>query len=167
MNQQTLKEQLKPPFVSSFPKKGEMLIDYVLCADGRVILENHFFDHEVTDFITAALNEKWERDYSEPSDNVDCFICRHFFVDEKDLARCKLKGNSVTIDPEIKEPCNGFENKKIEPLRWIRVWRDPENLSEGSYLKCPKCSGVTWDEDDINYCPHCGQKLKPPDGEKQ
>ena len=113
---------------------------------------------EFMDFLTAALNEKWERDFREPDENVDCFDCRHYFVDEKDLDRCKLKGNSVTVDPDVKEPCNGFEHKNIEPPRWVKV-----DFPERPGYQCPKCEHIGWKN--YNYCPMCGQKLYPPDTE--
>jgi hypothetical protein len=110
MWQKTLKELLKPPF--SVCKDG-IVIDrdgWALFMIGcPPILENAKFG----DWIAAALNEKWERDFSEP-------------------------------------------------LRWIPT------LGSSSRNTCPKCKNVAIiNSDKFYYCPFCGQKLDPPEGEKQ
>jgi len=62
MSEQTLKELLKPPFRNEgsevFDKKGLIfeIIDLSMETEGE----------ELFDIVTAALNEKWERDFSKP-----------------------------------------------------------------------------------------------------
>lgn len=103
MNKQTLKEQLKPPFHYF----SEHIYDKnasIVCGD----IDGFNIGH----FIEAALNEKCERDFSEP-------------------------------------------------LRWIR------NRSLGvDWIDCPKCKhGLQEGTKDLNFCPFCGQRLLPPEGE--
>jgi len=113
-------------------------------------------------FTAAAINEKVYRDSYEHNedDPVTCFECKHYFVDKKDLDRCKLKGMTVTIDPDVKEPCNGYEHIKFTPLCWQK---------DIGYHFCPKCKKVFNDERNpikgYNFCPYCGQRLLPPNSE--
>jgi len=115
MSQQTLKELLKPLFIFDgsrlyFDKQNRFLIQ---------LLGNDPFNStteeikSIENFITTALNEKRERDFSEP-------------------------------------------------LRWIK------KCIYGMYaIFCPKCdfstsmNGIM--DDDFKYCPHCGQRLYPPE----
>jgi len=110
---QEVKDLLKPPFSITTYFGGAKYVDITI----KMPEIYRHLRNALQEWITAALNEKAEREWGEL-------------------------------------------------LKWIRVWRDAECLLEGSYLKCPKCSGVTWDEDDINYCPHCGQKLAEPENKE-
>jgi uncharacterized protein (UPF0212 family) len=69
MSQETLKELLKPPFV--------------VCDDGivtgkdgwvlfKICCPSIFEDAKFSDWVVAALNEKWERDLEEPPRWVRC-----------------------------------------------------------------------------------------------
>jgi len=108
MSQQTLKELLKPPF----RHKGGDVLD----ANDKRIVQTCILLYKnktISRFVAAALNEKWERDFSEP-------------------------------------------------LRWIK------KCIYGMYvIFCPKCdfstsmNGIM--DDDFKYCPHCGQRLYPPE----
>jgi DNA-directed RNA polymerase subunit RPC12/RpoP len=60
-----------------------------------------------------------------------------------------------------------------EPLRWL-IKGDGFNVDP--YLVCPKCNEeprLYWDGENVdalsefNYCPHCGQRLLPPEGERE
>jgi len=106
MSEQTLKDLLKPPFIRT--SSG------IMDSNGncRIIVFCPRCD-ELADFVTVALNEKVEREWSGP-------------------------------------------------LRWIRV------RSLGiDWIDCPKCKhGLQEGTKDLNYCPHCGVELGPPEGEK-
>jgi len=84
---QELKDLLKPPFgIIENDDDGTIIVDKNGFLQG---LGEHYrmnFDQwkEFTDFITAALNEKWELDFSEPlrwkvnnttEDDFDCPKC--------------------------------------------------------------------------------------------
>jgi hypothetical protein len=44
---------------------------------------------------------------------VYCYDCKNFFVDEKDVCRCKFKMDGYTgVDPDVQEPCTGFEDRE-------------------------------------------------------
>jgi endogenous inhibitor of DNA gyrase (YacG/DUF329 family) len=114
----TLKELLKPPFVHS----GDSTIIYDSGYRHRLIdiggwkslfekYENGAeLQDEFVDIVTAALNEKWERDFGER----------------------KLWSYLL-----------GFSS------RWI----------------CPECNKQSFvNNDPYTYCPHCGQRLLPPEG---
>lgn len=122
---QTLKELLKPPF-KWFEKElvltnaeNECLM--VLCSDRLVGIpinkklltkkELEKARHLFSNFLIAALNEKYEKDFAEP-------------------------------------------------MRWIK---------DVGYHYCPKCKRVLnferYPKSYFNYCPSCGQKLDPPEGE--
>jgi len=56
-----------------------------------------------------------------------------------------------------------------EPLRWLHCL-----IFKGNHIQCPKCKGVFEvsicehpgaGEEYFDYCPHCGQRLLPPEGE--
>ena len=49
-----------------------------------------------------------------------------------------------------------WERDFSKPLRWIKVWVDPEREAKGAYYKCPKCDGITYEQKEYKYCPHCG-----------
>ena len=51
------------------------------------------------------------------------------------------------------------ERDFAEPLRWIK------SRSLGiDWIDCPKCKhGLQEGTKDLNFCPHCGQKLDPPE----
>jgi DNA-directed RNA polymerase subunit RPC12/RpoP len=105
VSHQTLKELLRSPF--------EYLNGHVRNTDNEVFcdVDDYEMGHEdVGNFIAAALNEKWERDFEEP-------------------------------------------------MRWIEGFEDAWH-----HQKCPKCSGkFMFDDTDFDYCPHCGQRLLPPE----
>jgi hypothetical protein len=56
-----------------------------------------------------------------------------------------------------------------EPLRWLKRRIEETESGHIDYNKCPKCG---WDDIDIGgiedcaYCPHCGQRLGPPEKEQ-
>lgn len=56
-----------------------------------------------------------------------------------------------------------------EPLRWIKVPEDEVNMADYEY-DCPKCKERLYfyegEMTDYDYCPHCGQRLLPPEEEK-
>jgi len=126
--------------------------------NGNTGYEHNEKAKEFLKFTAEAINEKVYFDLSEHhnDDEVSCFDCKHYFVDENDLDRCKEKGMTVTVDPEVKEPCYGFEHKNREPLRWQK---------DNGYHFCPKCGKVFNDEKNpitgFNFCPYCGQALLP------
>ncbi|MDR2597262.1 MAG: hypothetical protein LBC76_08090 [Treponema sp.] len=151
MSEQTLKAILNPPFRYD--------CGTIFDSNNQIFCRIHLLLPGLGELTAAALNEKWERELKEPDENVSCYDCRHYFVDKEDLDRCKLKGKTVTVDPEIEEPCSGFENKKFEPLRWIK------SRSLGiDWIDCPVCKhGLQEGTKDFNYCPFCGQRLYPPE----
>ena len=50
-----------------------------------------------------------------------------------------------------------------EPLRWIP--KDSKKNKPLIYNICPKCDTTVTSTDIWNYCPHCGQRLLPPEAE--
>jgi hypothetical protein len=65
MSQQTLKELFKHPFtVAGISSSGLCIRDNTY--PYRNILEVREGGNAMADFTTAALNEKWERDFGEP-----------------------------------------------------------------------------------------------------
>jgi len=62
---QELKDLLKPPFtVAGISSNGLCIRDNVYPRRNILIVREG--GNSVADFITAALNEKWERDFNEP-----------------------------------------------------------------------------------------------------
>jgi DNA-directed RNA polymerase subunit RPC12/RpoP len=165
MMNEKLKELFKPPLVRHFNRinryieNGEIATLLKICFqyDGKL-------DDEIGDFVLTALNEKYEREFGEPDEDeegVYCSDCKHFFIDEEELRRCKLKSN-YTVDDDVKEPCVGFEKVNTEPLRW-------KSIADSDDWLCPVCNtefffnGHPPQRLDYRYCPHCGQWLLPPE----
>jgi len=107
--------------------------------NGRVGYEYNQEAEAFLKFTADAINEKVYFDIHEydVDEAVTCFDCKHYFVDKNDLDRCKEKGMTVTVDPEVKEPCYGFEHKNRKPLCWQK---------DIGYHFCPKCKKVFNDE---------------------
>lgn len=131
MSKQTLKDILRPPF----SVKNGLIID----AENALFVFTH---DEYKEFLVAALNEKWERDFhtEEPLDkrhpHIHCPQCQY---------------------PIYKSDFDTDEDG--EPLRWIK------SRSLGiDWIDCPVCKhGLQEGTKDLNYCPFCGQKLDPPE----
>jgi len=70
MSEQTLKELLKPPFTVGVGNSTA----YISNGNGDTILKiNPASDYYYAkDWIAAALNEKWQRDFGEPK-----YYCQH------------------------------------------------------------------------------------------
>ncbi|MDR0472169.1 MAG: zinc ribbon domain-containing protein [Treponema sp.] len=109
MSWQTLERLLKPPFDRlghAIVNKDINTIAIIPCS----YLDGDKQKNMLTDWITAALNEKAERDF-------------------------------------------------VKPMRWV-VKESAEGYAWGY---CPKCRYRTGFNSD--YCPNCGQRLLPPEGE--
>jgi len=114
MSQQTLKELLKWPFQQEYygdikDSLGAVILTVKSRVDGFNILCNEM--KRIGDFVVAALNEKWERDFGEPlrwkKIDVDCF--------------------DGIVNLSIRCPAC----KREFDLDWEEVWED--------YSYCPHC----------------------------
>jgi len=69
----TLKELLKPPFerrgIFRIRDSQNLLIEIDMLSGDAYKLQNDFGD-----FVVAAMNEKWERDFGEPLRWITCYI---------------------------------------------------------------------------------------------
>jgi len=111
-----LKELLKPPFavikLNHIKDRGNTSLFLMTEIHGQKNCEALY--EKMLDWITAAMNEKYERDFAEP-------------------------------------------------LKWIlKEWKPFDNRLA---VICPKCdSPFEYHAIEFsNYCPHCGQKLDPPE----
>jgi len=77
----------------------------------------------------------------------------HNYCEDKDSRTTVSLFIMAAIEEQYKRDCS-------EPLRWI--YR-PSNISPAHNYWCPKCDKVEIMV--YNFCPHCGQKLDPPEGE--
>jgi len=111
MKPTTLKELLKSPFVRGTGSDWQYLIYGTYNNSPKPLLRAYFHNffglkndiklfNEFCDFTTAALNEKWERDFGEPlrwkysrmNNKIDCPVCGHlWFVDEEGVIWEQLK----------------------------------------------------------------------------
>jgi len=70
-------------------------------------------------------------------------------------------GNGISVPRDFTEQAlnEKWERDFGEPMRWIKA------RSLGiDWIDCPKCKhGLQEGTKDLNYCPHCGQKLLPPE----
>jgi hypothetical protein len=80
-----------------------------------------FFEKAVVDLASMTQTFKITKngavcpyfERAEKEKGVYCYDCKNFFVDEKDVCRCKLKMDGYTgVDPDIQEPCTGFEDRE-------------------------------------------------------
>jgi hypothetical protein len=168
----TIKEILRPPFKrngrSIYDSAGWLLAILETFGKGFVVEQDK--TNVAGDFVVAALNEKWERDFGESSNEDDeeeagvyCYDCRKFYEDDKGVLRCKDKPGCISVDPDVCEPCPGFEGA-LSPR-----WEFSASLGE---IHCPNpaCDklwfvyedGFDWEK--WKHCPHCGQRLLPPEG---
>jgi hypothetical protein len=169
MSQQTLKDLLKSPFKVDKDAIGDY---FITDKSQRFVLKMPALkaNVEMADFTATALNEKWDKDFGEPDEEgVYCSDCKHCFVDDDDVCRCKLKGDSVSVDTWIKEPCGNYERINTEPARWEEHMATlPDTTPHGvpyTYRKCPKCGFECVQKYDC--CPHCGKRLLPPEDGKE
>jgi hypothetical protein len=99
---QELKDQLKPPFYHE--------CGYIRDATSIPVAEVGLDYKIICDFIAAALNEKWERDFSEPLRWIktrslggvflDCPKCKHGLQEgTKELNYCPFCGQKL-LPPE-------------------------------------------------------------------
>ena len=144
MSGQTLKEKLKPPFqwnLIGLIKLSDN-VKLQLCTDD---LTSPTVDY--LHFVCAALDEKYERVFHEEeptskiNPHVHCPQCRY---------------------PIYKSDFDTDEDG--EPLRWIPKENKKDKMLK--YNVCPKCDTTVTSTDIWNFCPHCGQKLKPPEENK-
>jgi hypothetical protein len=112
---EAIKELSKPPFINlQCPNKDYKIFGFQF-GIRRDLFSNASGLAKAHAFILAAMNQKWERENSEP-------------------------------------------------LRWIPKVKDMGGW-KFKYNECPSCGFGGENKD--NYCPYCGQKLDPPEGEKQ
>ena len=143
---QELREMLKSPFVIGCCYYADdakrVKIEMLLETEQRVFPVKHY--PIIKNFIEQALNEKYERDFhtEEPLDklhpHIHCPQCQY---------------------PIYKSDFDTDEDG--EPLRWIKT------RSLGiDWIDCPKCKhGLQEGTKDLNFCPFCGRRLLPPEGE--
>jgi hypothetical protein len=117
MSEQTLKDLLKPP-LKTINFEYQLLVfdgnnENILENAGPVaIMGKNKLREELSDWITAALNEKWERDFGEPM-------------------RWRVEGDEFNVDPYFVCP-----NCNEEP--WM-YW-DGESIDDLSKFNyCPHC----------------------------
>ena len=145
MSQEILKKLLKPPLAIIIGGEGTALPSVNICNgnDDIICTLNPIFCY-AKDFILSAINEKLEHVFhtEEPLDKLHPYI---------HCPQCQYPIYKSDFDTD----------EDGQPLRWIKT----RSLGV-DWIDCPKCKhGLQEGTKDLNYCPFCGQRLGPPEGD--
>ena len=149
----TLKEIIKPPFYRDLSSSCGV----IRSGDGSYITQVALGD-EAADFIAAALNEKWKRDFGEHERWIE-------HKDDEDRTtltvwQCPKCNEDYAVGRAERRRFNhcpkcGVKLSPPETLHWH--WSE-----SGNEYVCPVCNYVDKGLTD-NHCDSCGVRLLPPE----